>query len=59
MTASEKEVDAVVHSGDDEAFKAEHTEQTVPMPSSIASMSAEEIRIMETKMVRKMDIVIM
>jgi hypothetical protein len=57
MTSSEKDMSAVVN--DDEAFKSEHAERTAPMPASIAGMSEAELRTMEKKMVRKMDMVIM
>lgn len=59
MTSSEKDMGAIVNSGDDEAFKSEHAERTAPVPESIAGMSEAELRTMEKKMVRKMDMVIM
>lgn len=59
MTASEKGVDAVIHSGEDDGFKAEHAENMKRLPESLIHMSEAEIKVLETKMVRKMDMVIM
>lgn len=59
MTLPEKEVDPVVHSGDDEAYKTEHAEATAPVPESLMNMTEAELSDLQKKMVRKMDIVIM
>lgn len=39
--------------------EAQHTEDAVPKPESIRNMTDEELQVLRTKMVRKMDAVIM
>ncbi|KAI0884330.1 major facilitator superfamily domain-containing protein [Annulohypoxylon maeteangense] len=63
--ASDNDATRIASVGDDDMVKydLEHSEQTaedaVEKPESIRDMSAEEIRKLEIKMVRKMDLVIM
>ena len=58
---SEKEIDAnatmALH--EDDVSKKDLAEDAVAKPESIRNMSDEELRVLEKKMVRKMDLVIM
>ena len=60
-SATGKEVEPakmVENAGDDDVIKPDH-ESPVVMPESLRNMSDGELKKLETKMVRKMDLVIM
>lgn len=48
-----------VSSNTEDGTRRSCTGQTIVMPTSIASMSDKEIKLMHTKMIRKLDLIIL